>query len=298
MCRRNSRVKALRAIPTAVRVLAGYGALLVTLPGARANEDITAVSSKVIDKAYIRTKLPDGSYRPEEYFLKNGGRYDKPSGDASIDNAGFPDVARVIVEQLGTRNYNPANGLKTGKLIIVVFWGTTVPHERDTDHAMERDEDYHYQWVKGAKVTTGGPVAPGNPISQVDFENFAHLKVDGTNAGLLGYDLAKIHEAPAMIGLYPKDQQLLNELEGERYFVVMMAYDFKAFLLQKRYKELWETRFSVSTRSTDFKKALPKMAKDASIYFGRDSNGLQHLPEGKVNIGETKSLGEVEPPQK
>ena len=68
--------------------------------------------------------------------------------------------------------------------------------------------------------------------------------------------------------------------------------------MEKKYKELWETRFSVSKRNTDFTKALAKMAKDASGYFGRDSHGLQHLPEGHVNVGEIKSLGEVEPPQK
>jgi len=43
---------------------------------------------------------------------------------------------------------------------------------------------------------------------------------------------------------------------------------------------------------------LTKMAKDASNYFGRDSHGLQHIPEGRVNVGQVKSLGEVEPPQK
>ena len=254
--------------------------------------------SKVVSKAYIRTKLPDGSYQPEEYFLKNGGRYDKPSGDASIDGENYSDIMRVVVEQLGIQNFRPAKGLKTGKLIMVVFWGTTTPPERDTDHALERDVDYHYQWVNGMKVVTGGPVGSASAISQVDFENFTHLHVDGTNAGLLGYDLEKIHAAPAMVGLFPKDQQLLNELEGERYFVVLMAYDFKAFLLQRKYEELWETRFSVSTHNTDFTRALPKMARDASGYFGRDSHGLQHLPEGKVNIGEIKSLGQVEPRRK
>jgi hypothetical protein len=276
-----------------IGLLFSWAALLIAEPYALAEEDVTAVSSKVVSKDYLRTKLPDGSYQPEEYFLKNGGRYDKPSGDASIDGKGFPDIAQVIAEQLGTQNYVPAKSQVTGKLILVVRWGTTIPPDRETEHALERTSDYHWQYVNGVKTLTGGPTAPGNPISQVDFENVAHLHVDGTNAGLLGYDLEKIHEAPAMMGLYPKDQQMLNELEGERYFVVLMAYDLQAFLKHKKYKELWETRFSISTHNTDFTKALPKMAKDASGYFGLDSHGLQHLPEGHVNVGEPKSFGEV-----
>ena len=113
--------------PIAAWILAGCGLLVATLPAARADEEITAVFSKVVSKDYVRTKLPNGSYQPEEYFLKNGGRYDKPSGDASIDNKSYLDIARVIAEQLATQNYDPAKDLKTGKLIIVVRWGTTVP---------------------------------------------------------------------------------------------------------------------------------------------------------------------------
>jgi hypothetical protein len=122
------------ALPTMVGVLAGCTLLLVTPPSVRADDEVTAVFSKVVSKDYVRKKFPDGSYQPEEYFLKNGGRYDelggsydKPSGDASIDNKSYLDIARVIAEQLATQNYDPAKDLKTGKLIIVVRWGTTVP---------------------------------------------------------------------------------------------------------------------------------------------------------------------------
>jgi hypothetical protein len=292
-----STFRGLHALEITAWIFGGFIVLLFGSPAARAEDDVTAVYSKVVSEDYIRTKLADGSYKPEEYFLKNGGRYDQPSGDASIDEKSYSDITRVIGGQLRTQNFRPANGLKTGKLIILVFWGTTTPPERDTEHALERPYD-HYVTMNGVKVITGGPVGSASAMSQLDFENFAHLHIDGKNAGLLGYDLAMNHEAPAMIGLFPKDQELLNELEGERYFVVLMAYDSRAFFLQKRYKELWETRFSLSTRNTDFTKALPKMAKDASNFFGRDSHGLQHLQNGKVNIGEVKSLGEVEPPQK
>ena len=132
------------------------------------------------------------------------------------------------------------------------------------------------------------------------FDNAVRISVDAKNASLLGYDWEGINEAPVRFGFDPKNPNAVPELEGQRYFVVLMVYDFRAFLMDKKYKELWETRFSVSMSNTDFTKALPKMAKDASNYFGRDSNGLQHVPEGKVNVGEVKSLGEVEdkPPQK
>jgi hypothetical protein len=144
-------------------------------------------------------------------------------------------------------------------------------------------------------------------MTEYSFDSFTRRSIDATNASLLGYDWQAINSVPVATatptgfdGIDPKNPNAVPELEGQRYFVVLMAYDFRAFLLDKKYKELWETRFSVSTSNTDFTRALPKMARDASNYFGLNSNGLQHLPEGKVNVGEVKSLGEVEdkPPQK
>jgi len=257
-----------------IGLLLGWAALFAAQPHALADADLTAVNSKVASKDYIRRKLPDGSYQPEEYFLKNGGRYEKTSGDASIDHIGFPDIAPVIVERLGTEDYIPAKSPKTGKLIILVTWGVTIPPDLRSNRLDQ--------------------MAGGLDLSEADFENYARLNTDGKNAGILGYDFAKIHSAPSKFEhLYPEAQKELSELEGERYFVVLMAYDCRTFLRQKKYKELWETRFSTSTHNTNFTKALAMMAQAASTYFGKDSQGLQHVPEGRVSIGEPKSLGNV-----
>jgi len=57
-----------------VWMLTGWTVLLTTLPSACADDQVTAVYSKVVSKDCIRTKLPDGSFKPETHFLKNGGR--------------------------------------------------------------------------------------------------------------------------------------------------------------------------------------------------------------------------------
>jgi hypothetical protein len=284
-------MRASRTLQLTGWIFAGCGILVLAKTSALAGEDVTAVSSRVVSKEYVRTILADGSYKSEKYFLKNGGRYDKPSGDASMDDKSFPNIARVIAEQLGTQNCRPGTDPKTGKLIIVVYWGTTIPLDRGTDHALEREGYQVILLPHGGKATIGGPDG-----TEVSLEDFEHAYANSHNAGLLGYDWEAINvPQPFRFNVYENE---LNELQLERYFVVLMAYDSQVFLKQRKYKELWETRFSISTRDTDFTKALPKMAKDASNYFGQDSHGLQHLPEGHVNVGEPKSLGEVEPPQK
>jgi hypothetical protein len=88
----------------------------------------------------------------------------------------------------------------------------------------------------------------------------------------------------------------LDEIEQNRYFVVLMAYDFQLLYKEKKHKLLWETRFSIRQRNHEFDKDLPSMAQYASQYFGQDSNGLIHkeIPLGRVDIGQVKSLGDVE----
>ena len=80
-----------------------------------------------------------------------------------------------------------------------------------------------------------------------------------------------------------------------RYFVVIVAYDWQLMRKEKKERPLWMTSFSIAGRRNGFDEKLPAMTLAASRYFGQPSNGLTHeeLPEGKVEIGELKSLGMV-----
>ena len=88
---------------------------------------------------------------------------------------------------------------------------------------------------------------------------------------------------------------MIEELEHDRYFVVLMAYDFQAMWKQKQHKLLWETRMSVQQRGVEFDKQLYAMVKNASPYFGQETHGLirKDMPLGRVNIGDIKTLGTV-----
>ncbi len=87
--------------------------------------------------------------------------------------------------------------------------------------------------------------------------------------------------------------EVLEEIEENRYFVVLMAYDFQLLWKQKKHKLLWETRFSIRQRDNDFDQKLAVMAREASRYFGQDSHGLIRKAEhdGHVDLGELEILG-------
>ena len=67
-----------------------------------------------------------------------------------------------------------------------------------------------------------------------------------------------------------RNDALLSEIEENRYFVVLMAYDFQLFWKEKKLKVLWETRFSINESRNDFDKALPTIAQYAVSYTHLD----------------------------
>jgi hypothetical protein len=134
-------------------------------------------------------------------------------------------------------------------------------------------------------------------MAVVSAENRSRDQVTARNALMLGYDSAwSATENLKGTPLEYRRQDLASELEESRYFVVVMAYDFQMMWKQKKHKLLWETRVSVCQRHHNFDKDLLAMTRYASQYFGQDSHGLirKVLPEGRVDIGEMKSLGAAE----
>ncbi len=233
---------------------------LFAVPASRAvegAEGITAVSSQA-SKDYVRERLPDGAFKPEGYAFGRGGSYGGPFPDATIDSLEFRDIAHVIAAPLAARGYLPSMDPDKTRLLIMVYWGTTVVPDPDPAHE----------------------------------PNVVRDRLDRQNAALLGYDADGLIGTEYAAGLEltalrqrARDQR--TEIEFNRYFVVLMAYDFQLLWHHKQHKLLWETRFSLNQRDNNFTKALPVMAHYASRYFGEDSGGLVRtaVPRGHVDIG-------------
>jgi hypothetical protein len=245
-------------------------------------EDLVAVSSKV-SNGYRRSKLPDGSFAPETYVLKEGGFLSNRMADDSIDTTTFASVAREIADPLAKRNYLSSVDPRAAKLLIVVYWGTTRAQAEFSPHTTigqraERD----IPSVGTTGTIPGYDAYKDNWLSlQVRGQAFADKMIDGEDALQLGYDSAND-----------------PELKEYRYFVVLLAYDLQAYLRDKQEKLLWQTRFSLNEHRSRFDVQLKTMALVASAYFGQDSFGLRHgnVPEGHVEIGAIKSLDTIPGP--
>jgi hypothetical protein len=298
------------------------GTMLICRPTVRA--DISESVSSTASESYVRTKLPDGSFKPETYSFGEGGHVAGPARDDSIDQLQFMDVARVVAEPLARRNYLPAtdrNPEKT-RLLIMVYWGTT-------NGATSASSSDGYQKLQAAQ---GGSQMPASAPPEMSL--IAHCSCDTSalntniagavggmtqndisgafavvaaenklrehaimqNAVLLGYDSELASASRLQLTAFrSRRDDLVNEIVENRDFVVLKAYDFQELLKHKKRNLLWVTRLSVKQRGTNFAGALPALVSNASQYFGQNTFGLlrKPLPEGSVAIGDVKYVGIV-----
>lgn len=88
-------------------------------------------------------------------------------------------------------------------------------------------------------------------------------------------------------------------LEDERYFIVLMAYDWPKLRQEKEYELIWSTRFSLDAIGTNFRDAHLALSRGAANYFGTNLDGelgktKTHLGEGKVELGDVQVVDTVE----
>ncbi len=298
--------------------LLGCCAALPAGPDLRGDE-VEAIASKTA-KDYVRKKLPDGTLQPETYAFAKGDSLGARV-DATVDKLDFMDIARTLAVPLAQKRYVPTQDPKTTNELIMVYWGTTLAPEFATEsssHQLAQQANAaQQQAILRLNENTGevrnrpdslnampGKEALAEADNQllaanvgIQAENQRREDADMKTATLLGYDSWWVSANAAMGGtaLGRRKADMEAELEQDRYFVVLTAFDYQALVRNKKQKFLWEVRFSIREHGNQFDKRLPAMVALASDYFGRNSNGLQHIdvPEGRVDIGPVKSLGVV-----
>lgn len=287
------RLLATLSPPLVIGFLVGCSAPTATKSstGAVGGAALTAVYSRA-SKGYARAQKPDGSFQAETYVLKEGGNFGGPRVDPTMDALRFEDVSPVIERSLVAQNYVASLDPATTQLLIVVYWGTTITPE-DTSPQSTRESSQLIEKANSLHGTDPRREAAYRAEAAAYLPREARIdgQIDAKSANILGYTDEIFRTSPND----PRMNTLRDEIEEDRYYVVLLAYDYGAARYQRVHKLLWETRFSIPERGNDFEKSFPLMAWIAAKYFGQDSHGLVHhnLADGHVEVGEPKSLGTV-----
>jgi len=281
--------------------------------------ELTTISSTV-HNGYQQEKLPDGSFKPIRYAFGEGTCDPGNTADASFSRLKFSQLAGLISAPLAKLGYQPSNDVKTIDQLVVINWGRTVGWDsssygdgygtlNNTYSAMVRTfpnpGSLTGAFGPGQKspLTRGVGGQPGaasemdHSFLMLQIQDDARNRTNARNAVLLGYYDTLAH-TPTFFGnlVSPRRELLTQELEDDRYYVIVVAYDFQTTRKNRQPKVLWITRFSLQTRGNDFDQCIYRMVHAASSYFGRSTDGLrrERLPEGQVVPGDLKFLEYME----
>jgi len=243
--------------------------LLATPLIARAEgEAVVSVYSRTFN-GYARHIDGNNQPRPETFVFAEGEHGNGVSVGAPIDSVPFRQIAHTIANALEEQNYFPMPVARHVDLLIVVCWGATGTN-----------------WERSGGFSNAVVTDPGTAASRiapyVALTAVQRSHEERVNAAILGYTDTRF--ARRGTTLY---EDIMSEIDEDRFFVVLKAYDFQRILNQQDWRQVWETRFSVRQAGNRFDQVLPAMANYAVHYSGRDIGPLMRhpVPKGHVEVG-------------
>ena len=292
--------------------IAGCAAMAVVLAviqgGCAERVDSVAVLAGA-DQGYVRQKFGANGANPtaESYVFAQGSNFGGLIRDSSVEHGQFMDVAQVLAPDLATQRYYPAPDPRNPDLLIVVHWGITFIGHNGSDDQVDLDRLQKDRNTYNGKFSQGQNADPSSIETDLGLIIGNSPGVDSWpeyNAQLLGYASAYAQEEYRSLGvasgMTETDHRLREDLMiDERYFVILMAYDFSSVKGGKKGvkpKLVWSNHFSMRAIGHNFTTALPAMSRVAANFFGRNVDGLlldaRNVPEGRVEVGVPKPVGD------
>ena len=273
------------------------------VPGLDAAElKFITVSASAVP-GYVRPLDAQGKPQAESYIFTQGRYFAGLTADAGLEQVKFDDILKTLAPSLAKQNYFPAKEVPTADLLIMVHWGTTTVYE-DPQKAFQVDRVNDALGAYRASADgNNGNADPGALNQALGDQAAAQASAEAVlarNSALLGYkpDLEREQRK-----LFPSTGELTMtaELNEERYFVILMAYDYRRMRTEHKSHLLWATRISVRSPGSKFIEAMPALVQAGANVFGRKVDGLVRVDgrtrEGRVDLGEMKIIGTVEDPQ-
>jgi hypothetical protein len=279
------------------KLLALIAAATAVFTNVRADDFIAVSATTAPD--YQRSLDAQGNPLPEAYVFGEGNFMQGATKDPYMEKYRLQNLLVNLAKNLAKQKYFPASDPNDSDLVIIVHWGATLIHDDPSRELSIERMNSALRDFGDAAAATDGIADPGavNELSEslAAGENWRNNAI-ARNAALLGYSrrLKDLRETNSMI-LTTTERTLREELAQERYFVVLMAYDFKAYK-QKKSVLRWITRLSVRSPGNNFGDAVVMLSEAGGNVFGTKLDTLSHvkgkLRQGEVVLGELKVLGQ------
>ncbi|WP_221029294.1 hypothetical protein [Actomonas aquatica] len=240
-----------------------------------------------------------GALRPESYIISKGTHFGH-TRDAQDADEQFNLVLQALAPALAEQEYWPANGIENADLLIVVHWGETEVYEDPVgDYLAESYNDALAEYM--ANADEAGNADPGRLNELKRMEGMSQQLAAQSrreNAELLGFQRSLEKEEQRYFASVD-EQTMKAELAENRYFVVLMAWDYAALRQKQPAKLMWVTRMSVRAPGNRFVETVPALMRQGGPLFGRQSDDLVRRRESidsrnaEVEIGDTEVVEEA-----
>jgi hypothetical protein len=274
----------------------GLLTLFATVHGAATK--FIAISATTVP-GYVRPVDANGKPRPESYVFTQGKYFAGDNGDDSLAHMNFGDILKTLAPNLAKQAYFPTKDVASADTLIVVHWGTTMTYVNPQKQTML---DHLNEATARSQDATGNGKIDQEGMYQALSDQASALNSTTSaisrNSALLGYQPELLKEQRSILA---NDQTIQAELNEERYFVILMAYDLQRMKKDHKSHVLWATRISVRSPGNNFTEAMPALVEAGATVYGRQVDGLVRLieraGEGRVTLDEMKVLGVVEKPK-
>ncbi len=248
------------------------------------------VDSEASEGYHDRKESEEGA-KYETYVFIKGNFYGGDFKDKSLRTASFEEIVGTLAENMKQRNYYPAAKPGEGDLLIVVHYGTTsVEQDLQDIFLIDPSDPYAVQEEDGFSEVYSDDLVDLSDLNDLASDNVARHRNSMENNRLgMGRALNRKNITAT------EEFDLRVEMEDERYFIILMAYDYEKLRTSKERELLWTTRFSVPAIGTNFVDAYPALARAASAYYGTSlekyAKTSTHFGTGTVEIGTLETVG-------
>jgi hypothetical protein len=252
----------------------------------------------VASEQYVKDRALDAKKKVQSYQFIKGRHFKGMTNDPGMEKVSFMDIVQDMARHLVKQNYYPNPVKGEGELLIVVHYGVT-DFEEDLMDMMgwTSYEDMGFDDTVAGAGDGGTALDPSqlNAIYDLSFNLSSAATINSMNEDSQFFKATLLGMEDAYTGrLNPQDEyNLKHMMQEERYFVVLMAYDYEKIRTTGEIELLWSTRYSIRAAGQSFESAIKDMNLVAGDYFGKNLKGLvskRASDESRVEMGDIEVL--------
>jgi hypothetical protein len=223
----------------------------------------------------VKSALPTAEH-PAYYVAFDGGYIEAGDPIAGEKPPPASAVVQALATALASQHYLPATAQSSPSVVAIYHWGLI---NRDTHQIRD---SFKLQPNLMARIAL---VAPKEYAQRIEEDLLDRRQPVSVHIPILD----------------PREQELLQLVGDNRYFVIVSAYDY-ASVAHGAGKLLWRVKMSTRSPGASMAEALPTLLRGGAPYFARDLTEMQTVreplvPEGRVEVGTPKVEEFLPPPE-